>query len=65
MCLIVIEMLYYVLFGILFLDVINNIVFCVEDKIFVGDNFVFLKSKFIWDVGKDGKERVLDVDGNG
>ena len=36
-----------------------------EDKTSAGDNLTFLKSKLIWDMGDDGKERVLDADGNG
>lgn len=36
-----------------------------EDKTSAGDNLTFLKSQLTWDLGEDGKERVLDADGNG
>jgi protein arginine N-methyltransferase 2 len=36
-----------------------------EDDTSAGDNLTFLKSQLTWDVGEDGKERVLDADGNG
>jgi protein arginine N-methyltransferase 2 len=36
-----------------------------EDKTSAGDNLEFLASKLTWDVGEDGRERVLDADGNG
>lgn len=36
-----------------------------EDTTSAGDNLTFLKSKLVWDRGDDGKERVLDEDGNG
>jgi len=36
-----------------------------EDDSSAGDNLAFLKSKLVWDKGQDGKERVLDADGNG
>lgn len=35
------------------------------DPTSAGDNFAFLKSKLTWTKGDDGKERVLDEDGNG
>ena len=35
------------------------------DPTSAGDNLTFLRSKLTWDVGEDGKERVLDEDGNG
>jgi hypothetical protein len=35
------------------------------DNTSAGDNFAFLKSKLTWTTGDDGKERVLDEDGNG
>jgi len=35
------------------------------DPTSAGDNHTFLRSKLTWDVGEDGKERVLDEDGNG
>jgi protein arginine N-methyltransferase 2 len=36
-----------------------------EDTTSSGDNLAFLQSKLTWDVGEDGRERVLDADGNG
>lgn len=36
-----------------------------EDSTSAGDNLTFLRSKLVYDVGEDGKERVLDADGNG
>ncbi|KAI5450621.1 Arginine N-methyltransferase 2 [Naganishia albida] len=36
-----------------------------EDKTSAGDNLEYLKSKLIWEMGEDGKERVCDADGNG
>jgi protein arginine N-methyltransferase 2 len=30
-----------------------------------GDNLEFLKSDLMWEVGDDGRERVMDKDGNG
>ncbi len=36
-----------------------------EDATSAGDNLTFLKSKLVYDTGDDGKERVLDADGNG
>lgn len=36
-----------------------------EDKTSAGDNLTFLASELTWDVGEDGRERVLDADGNG
>ncbi|ORX41283.1 S-adenosyl-L-methionine-dependent methyltransferase [Kockovaella imperatae] len=36
-----------------------------NDQSSAGNNEVFLKSKLTWDLGEDGKERVLDADGNG
>jgi len=36
-----------------------------EDKTSAGNNDTFLTSKLVWDIGEDGKERVLDQDGNG
>jgi protein arginine N-methyltransferase 2 len=30
-----------------------------------GDNMEFLRSKLKWEVGEDGRERVMDADGNG
>jgi hypothetical protein len=36
-----------------------------EDKTSAGDNLEYLKSKLVWEMGEDGKERVCDADGNG
>lgn len=36
-----------------------------EDKTSAGDNLEYLKSKLVWEMGDDGKERVCDADGNG
>ncbi|KAJ9116340.1 hypothetical protein QFC22_004780 [Naganishia vaughanmartiniae] len=36
-----------------------------EDKTSAGDNLEFMKSKLVWEMGDDGKERVCDADGNG
>lgn len=36
-----------------------------EDKTSAGDNLQYLKSKLVWEMGDDGKERVCDADGNG
>lgn len=36
-----------------------------EDNTSAGDNLTYLKSKLTWDLGDDGRERVLDADGNG
>lgn len=46
-------------------DSSTNIRLRAEDKTSAGDNLTFLKSKLSWDKGEDGKERVLDADGNG
>ncbi|WVQ82592.1 arginine N-methyltransferase 2 [Cryptococcus sp. DSM 104549] len=46
-------------------DSSTNIKLRAEDKTSAGDNLVFLQSKLTWDMGDDGKERVLDADGNG
>ncbi|OCF60074.1 arginine N-methyltransferase 2 [Kwoniella mangroviensis CBS 10435] len=46
-------------------DSSTNMKLRVEDNTSAGDNLTFLKSKLTWDIGKDGKERVLDADGNG
>ena len=35
------------------------------DPTSAGDNHAFLRSKLTWSTGEDGKERVLDEDGNG
>ena len=43
----------------------NGHTFRAVDRTSAGDNLTFLKSNLIWDVGEDGKERVLDEDGNG
>ncbi|KAK4687603.1 type IV protein arginine methyltransferase, partial [Tremellales sp. Uapishka_1] len=36
-----------------------------EDDTSAGDNLKFLRSSLTWETGDDGKERVLDEDGNG
>lgn len=36
-----------------------------EDTTSSGDNITFLASELAWETGEDGKERVLDADGNG
>ena len=43
----------------------TNIRLRAEDNTSAGDNLMFLKSKLTWDIGEDGRERVLDADGNG
>ena len=43
----------------------DGITLRVEDETSAGDNMVFLQSKLTWDMGEDGRERVLDADGNG
>jgi len=42
----------------------TNMTLRAEDDSSAGDNLAFLKSKLVWDMGEDGKERVLDADGN-
>jgi len=56
--LLMIEMLHHALEG-------DAMTLRAEDKTSAGDNMAFLKSKLTWDQGEDGKERVLDADGNG
>ncbi|WVQ94235.1 arginine N-methyltransferase 2 [Kwoniella sp. CBS 9459] len=46
-------------------DSSTNLKLKAEDKTSAGDNLTFLKSQLTWDTGDDGKERVLDADGNG
>jgi protein arginine N-methyltransferase 2 len=36
-----------------------------DEKGAAGDNFEFLKSQLTWETGDDGRERVVDADGNG
>lgn len=36
-----------------------------HDESSAGDNLAFLASKLTWETGDDGRERVLDADGNG
>ena len=43
----------------------NHVKLRAVDKSSAGDNDVFLKSRLRWDNGEDGRERVLDEDGNG
>nr|ODN87047.1 arginine N-methyltransferase 2 [Cryptococcus depauperatus CBS 7841] len=59
------EMLHHALAGSSSSDVTRNITLRAEDNSSAGDNLVFLKSKLTWDSGNDGRERVLDEDGNG
>ncbi len=35
------------------------------DNTSAGDNHTFLQSKLVWEIGEDGRERVLDENGNG
>lgn len=42
----------------------NHVTLRAEDTSSAGDNLAFLKSELRWEVGEDGKERVLDADGN-
>jgi len=46
-------------------DVDMQLTLKANDSTSAGDNHVFLQSKLTWDLGKDGRERVLDADGNG
>jgi protein arginine N-methyltransferase 2 len=46
-------------------DSSTNIKLRAEDKTSAGDNLTFLQSKLTWEVGEDGRERVIDADGNG
>ncbi len=43
----------------------TNMVLRAEDGTSAGDNLTFLKSELRWEMGDDGRERVLDADGNG
>jgi protein arginine N-methyltransferase 2 len=54
------EMLHHVMAG-----AGEGITLRAEDKTSAGDNLEFLASKLTWDYGEDGRERVLDADGNG
>jgi protein arginine N-methyltransferase 2 len=58
-----VEMLHHAMKGATGGD--TNMTLRAEDDTSAGDNLAFLKSKLIWDMGQDGKERVLDADGNG
>jgi protein arginine N-methyltransferase 2 len=46
-------------------DSSTNIKLRAQDDTSAGDNMTFLKSQLTWDMGDDGKERVMDADGNG
>jgi protein arginine N-methyltransferase 2 len=46
-------------------DSSTNIKLRAEDNSSAGDNLAFLQSKLTWEVGDDGRERVIDADGNG
>ena len=43
----------------------NAVTLRATDSTSAGDNSAFLLSELRWEVGEDGKERVLDGDGNG
>ena len=43
----------------------NTITLRQSDTTSAGSNLTFLKSKLVWEKGDDGRERVLDGDGNG
>lgn len=43
----------------------DHIALRAEDTTSAGDNLTFLASKLTWETGDDGRERVLDADGNG
>lgn len=56
------EMLHHALKG----DAGNGVVTLrAEDSSSAGDNLAFLASELTWETGADGRERVLDADGNG
>jgi protein arginine N-methyltransferase 2 len=63
----VIEMLHHLLAGpsSSATDSSTNIKLRAEDNSSAGDNLAFLQSKLAWEVGDDGRERVIDADGNG
>jgi protein arginine N-methyltransferase 2 len=58
-------MLHHAMKGAMAGDTDTNMTLRAEDDTSAGDNLAFLKSKLVWDMGEDGKERVLDADGNG
>jgi protein arginine N-methyltransferase 2 len=43
----------------------DHIALRAEDVTSAGDNMTFLTSKLTWETGEDGRERVVDADGNG
>jgi protein arginine N-methyltransferase 2 len=43
----------------------DHIALRAEDDTSSGDNMAFLSSKLTWETGEDGRERVIDADGNG
>lgn len=43
----------------------SNLTLRQDDTTSAGDNLTFLASKLVYEKGEDGKERVLDADGNG
>ncbi len=43
----------------------NTLTLRQSDTTSAGSNLTFLKSKLIWEKGDDGRERVMDGDGNG
>lgn len=57
------EMLHHALAGSQ--DMEGVVTLRAEDKTSAGDNLQFLQSELTWDMGEDGRERVLDADGNG
>jgi protein arginine N-methyltransferase 2 len=62
------EMLHHILAGSSNEDIEDadgTITLRAEDKTSAGDNLTFLKSELRWETGEDGKERVMDADGNG
>lgn len=59
------EMLHHILAGSSNEDAEGTLTLRAEDKTSAGDNLTFLQSELRWETGDDGKERVLDADGNG
>lgn len=43
----------------------DHIALRAEDTTSAGDNLTFLSSRLTWETGDDGRERVIDEDGNG
>lgn len=59
------ELLHHMLAGKSDDEADGTITLRAEDKTSAGDNLAFLKSELKWETGEDGRERVLDADGNG